>query len=389
MRIVSSKTCLVVCATVVALWGLTPNALLAQQAKERSGEVYQGDGSELVSITPIEALNAIASTVPGSATLSVCTATLTSTNPAQAFVYAVPLQGFPTDGPTFLDLSSGNATDDPGTFTTFHSVSYNGNRDNSSITVTCTCPTGRTKVSVDTTYCTEENPEFVNTQFQDPYTVSVTDNGGTNTIDVLFVDTAAPLSNAPGGTSAFPTPPAPTPDDVIYNACLLPANRPRTPTANLLGAPVSIKVDVRDAGDDILDTATFVDNLAVLCRLMIDLKPGSNPNCVNLNNHGVVAVGILSFPGFDATTVVTSTVVFAGAPALRCANSDVDGDGDVDKVCHFKTSALVVSNFNADGCAVVTLTAMTTSGAPVSGSDILCLPGENACENSIPQTAPF
>ena len=64
----------------------------------------------------------------------------------------------------------------------------------------------------------------------------------------------------------------------------------------------------------------------------LDIKPGSDPNSINLKSKGVVPVAVLSDDNFDATTIDPDTVEFAGASPLRWAIEDVDGDGDMDMV---------------------------------------------------------
>ena len=68
----------------------------------------------------------------------------------------------------------------------------------------------------------------------------------------------------------------------------------------------------------------------------IDIKPGSDLNPVNLASNGVIAVAIFTTADFDASLVNASTVVFAEASAVHGALEDVDGDGDLDMVLHFR-----------------------------------------------------
>jgi len=72
----------------------------------------------------------------------------------------------------------------------------------------------------------------------------------------------------------------------------------------------------------------------------IDIKPGSYPNSINLGAKGVVPVAVLTTDDFDASTVDPATVAFAGASPLRWATEDVDGDGDLDLLFHFKAQEL-------------------------------------------------
>jgi len=71
----------------------------------------------------------------------------------------------------------------------------------------------------------------------------------------------------------------------------------------------------------------------------IDIKPGSYPNSINLASKGVISVAILTTYGFDATTVDPLTVLFADVAMPvheQWHIEDVDGDGDLDLVLHFK-----------------------------------------------------
>lgn len=73
----------------------------------------------------------------------------------------------------------------------------------------------------------------------------------------------------------------------------------------------------------------------------IDIKPGSDPNSINLRNKGVIPVAILTTDDFDATTVDPLSVAFGPDEALEVHGQghmeDVDEDGDLDLILHFNT----------------------------------------------------
>jgi len=96
----------------------------------------------------------------------------------------------------------------------------------------------------------------------------------------------------------------------------------------------------------------------------IDIKPGSDPNSMNLGSKGVVPVAVLT-DDFDASTVDPSTVKFAGAAPVRWTMEDVDGDGDMDMLFHFKTQELDLDENSTEA----TLSGETIDGTPIEGTD--------------------
>lgn len=98
----------------------------------------------------------------------------------------------------------------------------------------------------------------------------------------------------------------------------------------------------------------------------IDIKPGSDPNSINLGSKGVVPVAVLTTDDFDAGTVDPATVLFAGAAPVRWAMCDVDGDDDIDLILHFKTQGLVGLDGNS---TEATLTGDTFDGLHIKGTD--------------------
>jgi hypothetical protein len=117
--------------------------------------------------------------------------------------------------------------------------------------------------------------------------------------------------------------------------------------------------------------AEGVDNISFgegFIRVVIDIKPGSDPNSINPRNNGVIPVALLSSTTFDAMQVDVSTVAFGpgGAPVAHGGHvEDVNGDGLPDMVFQFDTQASGLSC----GDVQATLTGRTLAGRRFKGTD--------------------
>ncbi len=108
---------------------------------------------------------------------------------------------------------------------------------------------------------------------------------------------------------------------------------------------------------------------------IIDIKPGSDPNAIDPTAGGLVPVAILTTDTFDATTVSPITVQFGPDGASIAHRSghlqDVDSDGDLDLVLHFRTQETGIQC----GDAEATLTGETFDGQPIQGTDSIVTVG--------------
>ena len=131
----------------------------------------------------------------------------------------------------------------------------------------------------------------------------------------------------------------------------------------------------RFGGENFDSDARLLGTFSVVQPVTIDIKPGSNPNSINCQNpNAVIPVAILSTATFDATTVDHTTVTFQGASEMHTNQGlptrhveDVDGDGDMDLVFHFRLSATDLTCSSTVGM----LTGLTYAGVYVEGSDAI------------------
>ena len=113
----------------------------------------------------------------------------------------------------------------------------------------------------------------------------------------------------------------------------------------------------------------------------IDIKPGSDPNSINLGNKGGIPVAILTTDDFDAADVDPATVTLGNDDgndtsvatrangSLTASLEDVDNDGDLDLILHFDTQALVENGDLDENTTELILNGKTFGGQEIQGSD--------------------
>ena len=101
----------------------------------------------------------------------------------------------------------------------------------------------------------------------------------------------------------------------------------------------------------------------------LDIKPRGFPNGINPFGNGMTPVAILTTQIFDAAMVNPATVRFGRngteTTPVRFSLEDVDGDGDVDLILHFRTSDTGIQC----GDISASMTGQTFSGQRIEGFD--------------------
>ena len=118
-------------------------------------------------------------------------------------------------------------------------------------------------------------------------------------------------------------------------------------------------------------------NVTVVCEateIIIDIKPRSFPNSVNPKSKGVIPVAILGNSNLDVTIINVDSLRFGildpgpGAePTHNGHYDDVNGDGYMDLVVHFRTQATGIAKGDTEAC----LTGETYDETPISDCDAI------------------
>jgi hypothetical protein len=106
----------------------------------------------------------------------------------------------------------------------------------------------------------------------------------------------------------------------------------------------------------------------------IEIKPGSGERApINPKARGVIPVALLAAADFDPFKVDVSSLTFGATgderSLRRCAEGglDVDGDGDLDRVCTFENQAAMFTEESTMGY----LKGQTSDGSPFQGQGFL------------------
>jgi len=141
--------------------------------------------------------------------------------------------------------------------------------------------------------------------------------------------------------------------------------------------------NVPGGNDFVAIAGSWYNSLALVCppyiTVTIDIKPGGDPNSINLGDHGLLPVAILGTPEFDVTTINPETIDIGGvflaergsqkAPKIAYSLEDVDGDGYIDMMTFFDVQELVSIGTLTGGTTELLLSAALDDDTQIEGSD--------------------
>jgi hypothetical protein len=136
-----------------------------------------------------------------------------------------------------------------------------------------------------------------------------------------------------------------------------------------------IEFDAPQLVEPTFSESTFVPAPARMVN--IDIKPGSEPNCINIDGHGVIPVAVLGSSSLDVSMIDPPSLKFGGlAVGVRgrrgpqCSIEYSNEDQYPDLVCHFEDDS---SNWSPDDNAIASVFGSLFDGRKITGSDTICL----------------
>jgi probable HAF family extracellular repeat protein len=111
--------------------------------------------------------------------------------------------------------------------------------------------------------------------------------------------------------------------------------------------------------------------------ITIELKPGSDTNCFNQNERGVIPVAILGSADLDVSEINVESLALQGLTVKMVGKSNkylahienVNGDEYADLVVQFQDS----DGWISPGNGTTTLTGQLSDGTQIQGSDSICI----------------
>jgi hypothetical protein len=143
-----------------------------------------------------------------------------------------------------------------------------------------------------------------------------------------------------------------------------------TPVATATDTPTTTPTDTPSPTPSETETATPTSTPTRIPEgVIVDIRPNDVPNPVQVDSRGVIPVAVLGSDDFDANAVDRTSLRFgpAAAPAIHTALKDVNGDGILDLLGHFRTRATGIAAGDTEAC----LGGQTLAGESFMGCDAI------------------
>ena len=140
------------------------------------------------------------------------------------------------------------------------------------------------------------------------------------------------------------------------------------------GRFIEVRVTLKASPDGLSPVLSDIRVQPALIEVDVDIKPGSYPNSINLKRTtGVIPVAVLGSDAFDVLTIDVSTLRFGPDQALPAHDltnlkehlADVDGDGYLDLVSHYRAGDIGLGVGDTEACLI----GETVDGVPIEGCD--------------------
>lgn len=146
---------------------------------------------------------------------------------------------------------------------------------------------------------------------------------------------------------------------------------------HIYGSPGDYEVRLKATDDHgLYDETSHIVQVRESLPISIDIKPGSDPNCINSDGHGAIPVALLGSPDFDATQVEPLSVSLDGQGVrvvgkgnTQAHLEDINFDGFTDMIVQIED---VDGTYEA-GDTLAYISGELTNGMPFVGSDTLCV----------------
>jgi len=152
---------------------------------------------------------------------------------------------------------------------------------------------------------------------------------------------------------------------------------------------IHLKVTDSVGQSDVNDTTLTILPIPAL-QVIVDIKPGSCPNPVNVKSSGVLPLAILGTVDYDITNIDPTSVRLAGVDAIRSGIEDVatpvldandcncttsGPDGFLDLTLKFKTQRIVetIGEVNDGDVLELALSGMLFGESPIEGADCILI----------------